>query len=52
MTGKKTLTLRAALRKLRQQFGRCTLEPARDWSDQKLEAFLCSLPNVRQDPAI
>jgi DNA (cytosine-5)-methyltransferase 1 len=51
LSGKKTLALRAALRKLRQEFGRCTLEPARDWSNQKLEEFLCSLPEIQQKSA-
>ena len=30
---------------------RCTLEPARDWSDEKLEAFLCELPEIQRKSA-
>ena len=31
--------------------GRCTLEPARAWSDEKLEEFLCSLPEIQRKSA-
>jgi DNA (cytosine-5)-methyltransferase 1 len=41
---KKTLSLFGALKILRERFGSCTLEPARTWSDDELEKFLCSLP--------
>jgi endonuclease III len=51
LSSKKTLALRAALRKLRRTFGRCTLEPARAWSDEKLEAFLCTLPEIQRKSA-
>ena len=51
LSSKKTLALRAALRKLRQTFGRCTLEPARAWSDEKLEEFLCTLPEIQRKSA-
>ena len=34
-----------------KEFGRCTLETARDWSDEKLEEFLCSLPEIQQKSA-
>jgi hypothetical protein len=44
LSKKKTLALRAALRKLHTTFGRCTLKPAGKWSDDKLEEFLCTLP--------
>jgi endonuclease III len=43
LSTKKTLALRAALRALRKRFGSCTLEPARSWSDEELEALLRGL---------
>lgn len=51
LSGKKTVALYAALGKLRETFGSCTLEPARDWSDDKLEAFLCELPEIQRKSA-
>src|SRR5262249_37720873 len=51
LSSKKTAALYAALGKLRETFGRCTLEPARDWPDEQLEAFLCSLPEVQRKSA-
>jgi site-specific DNA-cytosine methylase/endonuclease III len=51
LSGKKTVALYAALGKLRETFGRCTLEPAREWSDERLEEFLCSLPEVQRKSA-
>lgn len=47
LSTKKTATLYAALGKLRETFGRCSLEPARDWSDDELEQFLCGLPEIQ-----
>lgn len=41
---KKTISIFGALRALRERFGRCTMEPARDWTDAELEEFLVSLP--------
>ena len=34
-----------------ETFGRCTLEPARDWPDEQLEAFLCALPEIQRKSA-
>jgi DNA (cytosine-5)-methyltransferase 1 len=51
LSGKKTTALYAALGKLRETFGRCTLEPARDWTDEQLERFLCSLPEIQRKSA-
>ena len=51
LSGKKTVALYTALGKLRATFGSCTLEPARDWSDAKLEAFLCELPEIQRKSA-
>lgn len=47
----KTATIRSALLRLRQEFGSCTLEPARAWPDARLEAFLCELPGVSRKSA-
>src|SRR5262249_442210 len=51
LSGKKTTALHAALGKLRETFGHCTLEPAREWPDEELEAFLCSLPEIQRKSA-
>ena len=51
LLGKKIISLYGALGKLRETFGTCTLEPARDWSDEKLEAFLCELPEIQRKSA-
>jgi hypothetical protein len=48
LSTKKTTAIRSALRRLRATFGRCSLRPARKWSDEKLEQFLCSLPGYRR----
>lgn len=51
LSGKKTTALYAALGKLRETFGSCTLDPARDWPDDQLEAFLCGLPEIQRKSA-
>jgi DNA-cytosine methyltransferase len=51
LSAKKTASLYGALGKLRETFGRCTLEPARDWSDDQLEQFLCGLPEIQRKSA-
>src|SRR5581483_11323021 len=51
LSGKKTVALYAALGKLRETFGSCTLEPAGKWPDEKLEAFLCELPEIQRKSA-
>jgi DNA (cytosine-5)-methyltransferase 1 len=48
---KKLTSLYGALGKLREAFGSCTLEPARDWPDDKLETFLCGLPEIQRKSA-
>lgn len=48
---KKTAAIRGALLRLRQEFGHCTLEPARAWSDTRLEEFLCDLPEISRKSA-
>jgi DNA (cytosine-5)-methyltransferase 1 len=49
--GKKTVSIFGALGKLKERFGTCTLEPARSWSDEELESFLCSLPELHRKSA-
>jgi len=51
LSGKKITSLYGALGKLRETFGSCTMEPARDWPDEKLEAFLCELPEIQRKSA-
>lgn len=51
LSGKKTESLYGALWRLREEFGRCTMSPARKWSDERLEAFLCSLPEIQRKSA-
>ena len=48
---KKTRSLFGALGQLREAFGSCTLEPARDWDDERLEQFLCGLPEISRKSA-
>lgn len=47
----KAASIRGALARLRQEFGSCTLEPAREWPDARLEEFLCELPGVSRKSA-
>ncbi len=51
LSEKKTTSLYGAMGKLRDTFGRCTLELARKWDDDKLEEFLCSLPEIQRKSA-
>lgn len=48
---KKTASIFGALSRLKERFGSCTLEPARMWSDEELETFLCSLPELHRKSA-
>jgi len=48
---KKTRSLFGALAAVRARFGSCTMEPARQWSDEDLETFLCSLPELHRKSA-
>jgi endonuclease III len=43
---RKAQSLKLALRALIEQFGSCTLEPTRSWSDEQTMEFLCELPEV------
>jgi DNA (cytosine-5)-methyltransferase 1 len=51
LSSKKTASLFGALQGLRNAFGACTLEPARDWPDDELETFLCGLPEIQRKSA-
>lgn len=48
---RKADSLYGALSMLRDAFGECTLEPLREWPDAKVEAFLCSLPEINRKSA-
>lgn len=51
LAGKKATSLYGALTRLKETFGRCSLSDARDWTDERLEEFLCSLPEVQRKSA-
>lgn len=51
LSSKKTESLFGALQGLEQEFGRCTLAPTSEWSNERLEAFLCSLPEIQKKSA-
>jgi DNA (cytosine-5)-methyltransferase 1 len=51
LAGKKATSLFGAMAKLKGTFGRCSLDDARGWPDDKLEEFLCSLPEVQKKSA-
>jgi len=51
LAGKKATSLFGALDIIRDTFGSCTLEPAREWSDERLEEFLCGLPEIEKKSA-
>jgi DNA (cytosine-5)-methyltransferase 1 len=48
---KKARSLVGALAAIRERFDSCTLEPARSWTNEELEGFLCSLPEVSRKTA-
>lgn len=48
---KKTTSLFGALHALTERFGSCTMEPARDWTDEKLEEFLGLPPELSRKSA-
>ena len=51
LAGKKTDSLFGALGTLKETFGACTLDPVRDWSDEEVTRFLCSLPEIEKKSA-
>jgi DNA (cytosine-5)-methyltransferase 1 len=46
LSGRKCDSLYGCLSRLVQEFGHCTLDPAKSWSDERLLEFLCSLPEI------
>jgi DNA (cytosine-5)-methyltransferase 1 len=48
---KKTASLFGALSAVKERFGSCTLDPARYWTDEALEEFLVSLPELSRKSA-
>ena len=48
---KKAISLFGALTIIRDTFGNCSLEAAREWCDEKLEEFLCGLPEIQRKSA-
>ena len=46
LASRKASSLKAALSALVARFGRCTLEPTSDWSDDEVYEFLCALPEI------
>ena len=51
LAGKKVTSLFGAMARLKETFGRCSLDDARDWSDEKLEELLCSMPEIQRKSA-
>ena len=51
LAGKKVTSLYGAFARLKETFGSCSLDGARDWPDDRLEAFLCSLPEIQKKSA-
>lgn len=51
LSGVKTKQLRAALRKIKRDFGTCDLSALREMSDRQAEEYLCSLPGVSEKVA-
>jgi endonuclease III len=43
---RKARSLKGALGSLVSRFGRCTLEPTSDWTDDEVYEFLCGLPEI------
>ena len=48
---KKARGIVTALELLVETFGSCTLEPAREWPDDELLRFLCSMPEIEKKSA-
>ncbi len=51
LAGKKATSLFGALARIRERFGSCSLDAAREWPDDQLEEFLCSLPEIQRKSA-
>jgi endonuclease III len=51
LSRRKAASILGALRVIRETFGSCSLDDAGDWSDEALEKFLCSLPEIQKKSA-
>jgi DNA (cytosine-5)-methyltransferase 1 len=51
LSGRKATSILGALTVIKEKFGTCSLDDAVDWSDQELENFLCSLPEIQKKSA-
>jgi len=51
LSERKASSILGALQMIRKTFGSCSLDDAGDWSDEELEDFLCSLPEVQKKSA-
>lgn len=51
LSGKKTTSILGAMRHLKETFGCCSLDALRGWPDDRVEEFLCSLPEVQRKSA-
>lgn len=51
LSRKKAKSIHGTMRRLQETFGRCSLDTLRDWSDEKVEEFLCSLPEIQKKSA-
>lgn len=51
LSGPKAVSILGALNVIRDTFGECSLDGAREWADHDIERFLCSLPEVQKKSA-
>ena len=51
LVARKTDSIFGVLERIRDEFGEVTLEPLRDLTDDEVEAFLCSLPEISRKSA-
>jgi DNA (cytosine-5)-methyltransferase 1 len=51
LSEKKAASIIAALQKIRDTFGSCSLDDTAGWSDEEVENFLCTLPEVQKKTA-
>lgn len=51
LAGKKATSLFGVMERLKAEFGRCSLDDAREWPDDRLADFLRSLPEVERKSA-
>jgi DNA (cytosine-5)-methyltransferase 1 len=51
LSGRKATSILGALTVIKEKFGTCSLDDAVDWTDQELENFLVSLPEIQKKSA-